>query len=300
MEKDFRSGFVAIIGKPNVGKSTLLNKILKQKVSIVSPKPQTTRNKITGIYNTDNCQIVFLDTPGIHKPKNTLDKFMEKSINSALEGIDVLVYMIDGLKDFQQEEIETIEKYSNTNIPVILVVNKIDESSFEKLYPKLAKLNCLNKVKEIIPISAKVGKNVDVLIDNILKFLPIGPCYYPQDEVSDKSEQFIAGEIIREKALWLLNEEIPHGIAVVINSFKEQLNLVKIDATIICEKEGHKKIVIGTNGEKLKKIAESARKDIERMLEQKVYLSIWVKVKENWRDNDFQVSNLGYNIKDVD
>ena len=300
MKENFKSGFVAIIGKPNVGKSTLLNKILKQKVSIVSPKPQTTRNKITGIYNTDDCQIVFLDTPGIHKPKNTLDKYMEKSIDSALEGIDVLVYMLDGLKDFQQEELDTIKNYSNSSIPVILVVNKIDESSFEKLYPKLAKLNDLNKVKEIIPLSAKVGKNVDVLIESILKLLPNGPCYYPQDEVSDKSLQFIAGEIIREKALWLLNEEIPHGIAVVINSFKEQLNITKIDATIICEKEGHKKIVIGANGEKLKQIAESARKEIERLVGQKVYLSIWVKVKENWRDNDFQVSNLGYNIKDVD
>lgn len=300
MKDNFKSGFVAIVGKPNVGKSTLLNKILKQKVSIVSPKPQTTRNKITGIYNTDDCQIVFLDTPGIHKPKNTLDKYMEKSINSALEGVDVLVYMLDGLKDFQSEEIETIKNYSDTQIPVILVVNKIDESSFEKLYPKLAKLNVLQKVKEIIPLSAKVGKNVDVLIESILKYIPFGPCYYPQDEVSDKSEQFIAGEIIREKALWLLNEEIPHGIAVVINSFKEQLNIAKIDATIICEKEGHKKIVIGANGEKLKQIAESARKDIEKMLNQKVYLSIWVKVKENWRDNDFQVSNLGYNIKDVE
>ena len=300
MKENFKSGFVAIIGKPNVGKSTLLNKILKQKVSIVSPKPQTTRNKITGIYNTDDCQIVFLDTPGIHKPKNTLDKYMEKSIDSALEGIDVLVYMLDGLKDFQQEEIETIKNYSNSSIPVILVVNKIDESSFEKLYPKLAKLNELSKVKEIIPLSAKVGKNVDVLIDSILKLLPVGPCYYPQDEVSDKSLQFIAGEIIREKALWLLNEEIPHGIAVIINSFKEQSNISKIDATIICEKEGHKKIVIGANGEKLKQIAESARKEIERLVGQKVYLSIWVKVKENWRDNDFQVSNLGYNIKDVD
>lgn len=300
MNKDFKSGFVAIVGKPNVGKSTLLNKILKQKISIVSPKPQTTRNKITGIYNTDDCQIVFLDTPGMHKPKNTLDKYMEKSISSALEGIDCLVYMLDGLKPFSDEEIKVIEDYSNSNLPVILVVNKIDESSFEKLYPKLAKLNALNNVKEIIPLSAKVGKNVDVLIENILKFLPVGPCFYPQDVASDKSEQFIASEIVREKALWLLNEEIPHGVAVVINSFKEQLNIVKIDFTLICEKEGHKRIIIGTNGEKLKHIAESARKDIERMLGKQVYLSIWVKVKENWRDNDFQVSNLGYNIKDVD
>ena len=300
MDKNFKSGFVAIVGKPNVGKSTLLNKILKQKISIVSPKPQTTRNKITGIYNTDDCQIVFLDTPGIHKAKNTLDKFMEKSISSALEGIDCLVYMLDGLKNFDDEEIKQIENYSKTNIPVILVVNKTDESSYEKLYPKLAKLNSLSLVKEIIPISAKVGNNVDVLLENILKFIPNGPCYYPQDISSDKTEQFIVGEIIREKALWLLNEEIPHGVAVLINSFKEQLNIVKIDATIICEKESHKSIIIGANGSKLKKIAENSRKDMEKLLGKQVYLSIWVKVKENWRDNDFQVSNLGYNIKNID
>lgn len=300
MDKNFKSGFVAIVGKPNVGKSTLLNKILKQKISIVSPKPQTTRNKITGIYNTDDCQIVFLDTPGIHKAKNTLDKYMEKSISSALEGIDCLVYMLDGLKNFDDEEIKQIENYSKTNIPVILVVNKTDESSYEKLYPKLAKLNSLSLVKEIIPISAKVGNNVDVLLENILKFIPNGPCYYPQDISSDKTEQFIVGEIIREKALWLLNEEIPHGVAVLINSFKEQLNIVKIDATIICEKESHKSIIIGANGSKLKKIAESSRKDMEKLLGKQVYLSIWVKVKENWRDNDFQVSNLGYNIKNID
>lgn len=300
MKENFKSGFVAIVGKPNVGKSTLLNKILKQKVSIVSPKPQTTRNKITGIYNTENCQIIFLDTPGMHKSKNNLDKYMEKSITNALEGIDCLIYMLDGLKPFEENELEKVKNYCKSGLPVILVVNKTDESSYEKLYPKLAKLNELTEVKEIIPISAKMGNNVDVLINCVLKYIPNGPCYYPQDVVSDKTEQFIAGEIIRERALWLLNEEIPHGVAVVINSFKEQLNIVKIDATLICEKEGHKKIIIGTNGSKLKQIAESARKEIEKMLNKKVYLSIWIKVKDRWRDNDFQVSNLGYNIKDID
>lgn len=300
MKENFKSGFVAIVGKPNVGKSTLLNKILKQKVSIVSPKPQTTRNKITGIYNTENCQIIFLDTPGMHKSKNNLDKYMEKSITNALEGIDCLIYILDGLKPFEENELEKVKNYCKSGLPVILVVNKTDESSYEKLYPKLAKLNELTEVKEIIPISAKMGNNVDVLINCVLKYIPNGPCYYPQDVVSDKTEQFIAGEIIRERALWLLNEEIPHGVAVVINSFKEQLNIVKIDATLICEKEGHKKIIIGTNGSKLKQIAESARKEIEKMLNKKVYLSIWIKVKDRWRDNDFQVSNLGYNIKDID
>lgn len=300
MKENFKSGFVAIVGKPNVGKSTLLNKILKQKVSIVSPKPQTTRNKITGIYNTENCQIIFLDTPGMHKSKNNLDKYMEKSITNALEGIDCLIYMLDGLKPFEENELEKVKNYCKSGLPVILVINKTDESSYEKLYPKLAKLNELTEVKEIIPISAKMGNNVDVLINCVLKYIPNGPCYYPQDVVSDKTEQFIAGEIIRERALWLLNEEIPHGVAVVINSFKEQLNIVKIDATLICEKEGHKKIIIGTNGSKLKQIAESARKEIEKMLNKKVYLSIWIKVKDRWRDNDFQVSNLGYNIKDID
>lgn len=290
----FKSGFVTILGRPNVGKSTLLNKLLKQKVSIVSPKPQTTRNKITGILNNNDYQVVFLDTPGIHKPKNQLDEYMERSIKTSTDGVDLILFLLDGTKPFKEEDIDLVRSYSKGKIPVILVINKTDDTTMEALYPKLAKLNSLKEVKEIIPLSAKTGKNTDVLLENILKYLPEGPLYYPQDVPTDKTEIFLAGEIIREKSLWLLNEEIPHGVAVVINSFTEHNDMAKLDATIICEKENHKRIIIGKDGSKLKEIAEKARREMEALFNKKIFLSIWVKVKERWRDSDFQVQDLGY------
>lgn len=293
----FKSGFVSILGRPNVGKSTLLNKFLRQKISIVSPKPQTTRNAITGILNGKDYQIIFLDTPGIHKPKNKLDNYMEKQIEQSSSGVDLLLYLLDATKPFFEQEIENIKSYANGGAPLIVVVNKIDDSNYEKLFPNLMKLNQLEKVKEIVPVSAKTGKNVDELLNVILKYINEGPCYYPQDIPTDKSEIFIAGEIVREKALWLLNEEIPHGIAVVINSFKNHENITKIDASIICEKDNHKKIIIGKDGAKLKEIAEKARIEMEKVFDQKIFLSLWVKVKEKWRDNEFDVGTLGYNIK---
>lgn len=293
-----KSGFVSIIGKANVGKSTLLNKLLKQKVSIVSPKPQTTRNKIIGILNGENYQVVFLDTPGMHPIKNNLDKFMSKQITQAMEGVDLILYVLDGLKPFLDDEIELISSYANSPTPVILVVNKIDESTMEQLYPKLAKLNILDKVKEIIPLSAKTGKNTDILIEKILENLPEGVCFYPQDEATDKTERFIAGEIIREKALWLLNDEIPHGIAVIIDEFRELDNITRIEATLVCEKESHKQIIIGKAGAMLKEISTKSRLEMEEQFGRKVYLSVWVKVKEKWRDSDSLIANLGYNEKD--
>ena len=296
---EFKSGFVSILGRPNVGKSTLLNKLLKQKVSIVSPKPQTTRNSITGILNDKDYQIIFLDTPGIHKPKNQLDNYMAKEIETSSNGVDLLLYLIDASKPYFDREIENIEAYSKSNIPLIVVVNKIDDANYEKLLPELQKLNKLEKVKDIVPVSAKTGKNTDELIACILKYMKEGPCYYPQDIPTDKSEIFIAGEIVREKALWLLNEEIPHGIAVVVNSFKAKDNLAKIDASIICEKENHKKIIIGKDGAMLKEIAEQARIEMEKIFGEKVFLSLWVKVKDKWRDNILDVGNLGYDIKKI-
>ena len=293
----FKSGFVSILGRPNVGKSTLLNKLLKQKVSIVSPKPQTTRNSITGILNGEDYQVIFLDTPGIHKPKNKLDNYMAKEIETSSSGVDLLLYFLDATKPFFNEELDNVKAYASSGIPLILVINKIDDSKYEKLLPKLQKLNSLEQVKEIIPISAKTGKNTDELLKLILSYMKEGPCYYPQDIPTDKSEIFIAGEIVREKALWLLNEEIPHGIAVVVNSFKTKDDLAKIDASIICEKENHKKIIIGKNGEKLKEIAEKSRVEMEKIFGEKVYLSLWVKVKDKWRDNPIDVGNLGYDIK---
>ena len=293
----FKSGFVSILGRPNVGKSTLLNKFLKQKISIVSPKPQTTRNAITGILNGKDYQVIFLDTPGIHKPKNKLDNYMEKQIEQSSSGVDLLLYLLDATKPFFEQEIENIKSYANSGIPLIVVVNKIDDSNYEKLFPNLTKLNSLDKVAEIVPVSAKTGKNVDELLNVILKYMKDGPCYYPQDIPTDKSEIFIAGEIVREKALWLLNEEIPHGIAVVVNSFKNHENITKIDASIICEKDNHKKIIIGKDGAKLKEIAEKSRVEMEKVFDEKIFLSLWVKVKEKWRDNEFDVGTLGYNIK---
>lgn len=299
MEKEFKSGFVTIIGKANVGKSTLLNSLIKQKVSITSPKPQTTRNKINGILTTEEYQLVFTDTPGIHKSKNALDKYMETSINASLDGIDVLIYMLDGTKPFLDEEINNIEVYSKGSTPVIVVVSKTDLTTFEKLYPKLDKLNKLNFVKAIIPISSFKRKNLDVLIDEILKYISVGQKFYEDDEVTDISTKFLVSEIIREKALLFIQEEIPHGIAVSVENFEESESLIKISATLFCEKPNHKAIIIGKNGEMLKKIGSSSRNEIEKICSKKVFLTLWVKVKENWRANDIQISNLGYNKKDI-
>ena len=292
----FRCGFVTIIGRPNVGKSTLLNKLVGQKVSIVSPKPQTTRNAIVGILNGKNYQIVFTDTPGIHKPKNRLDEYMAESISKSIEGVDLILYVLDGTKRFFSEDIDDIVSYSNGNTPVVVLVSKVDDTTFEKLYPELAKLNNLQKIKDIIPFSSFSGKNIDLLKETILKYMPESPAMYPQDVVTDSSQRFLCSEIIREKSLWLLQQEIPHGL----ENFKEEPNIVKISATIFCEKENHKKIIIGSAGQTLKKIGEESRIDIERILGKKVFLELWVKVKEHWRDSDILTNNLGYNKKELD
>lgn len=296
---DFRCGYVSILGRPNVGKSTLLNKLVGQKISIVSPKPQTTRNIVTGILNQKDLQVIFLDTPGIHKSKNSLDRYMEKSIQKSLEGIDLILYMLDGTKRFFQEDIDEIKAFCAGETPVVILVSKIDDTTFEKLYPELAKLNSIQNVQEIIPFSSFNGKNLDVIKETIKKFMPISPAMYPTDTVTDVSERFIASEIIREKALWLLQQEIPHGIAVEIEKFEQKDKITKISATIYCEKDNHKKIIIGNAGSTLKKIGEESRKDIERMLNQKVFLELWVKVKERWRDSDILSSNLGYDKRDI-
>lgn len=295
----FKSGFVAIVGKANVGKSTLLNCIVNQKISITSPKPQTTRNKINGILTTNDYQIVFTDTPGLHKSKNKLDSFMDESIKKATEGVDVVVFMIDALKPFD-DDIELIKNYTKSNVPVIVVVSKIDKTTFEKLYPKLDCLNKIENVKDIIPISSYRKKNIDVLINSILKFLPEGQKFYADDEVTDVSLKFLVSEIIREKALLFLQQEIPHGLAVVIDNFVEGENIIKVSATIFCEKSGHKQIIIGKNGEMLKKIGTKAREEIEKITQSKVFLELWVKIKENWRDKEILISNLGYNKKDLE
>lgn len=287
----FKSGFVAILGEPNVGKSTLINALLGEKVAIVSPKPQTTRNKIIGILNRPECQIILIDTPGMHPSKNKLDEFMQKSIDSARQGVDVNIIVLDGTKPFTEKRLKFVEQFDKAN--TILVINKIDQTSFEAMYPKLAALNALKNIKDIVPLSALKGRNIEVLINIIKAHLPEGVKYFDDDVFTDKSERFLVSEIIREKALWLLQDEIPHGIAVDIIDYKEG-DVYDISADIICEKQGHKSIIIGKNGEMLKLIGSHAREDIEKMVGHQVMLRLFVKVRGNWRNNNLYIKNLGY------
>lgn len=289
-----KSGFVTLLGKPNVGKSTLLNKMIGEKVSIVSPKPQTTRDKILGIYNDDEYQIIFIDTPGKHNIKNKLDAYMDKEIEVAKKDVDIVLLIIDGSKRILESDYEYINSFANSKQKVIVVVNKIDNTSFEKLYPQLVRFNDMNFVIDIIPISALTGKNVDELMKVIKQNLTSDIQYFEDDIYTDRSVRFMVGEYIREKTLKYLQEEIPHGIAVEVVTFNTEEKKTIIDADIICEKESHKPIILGNRGEMIKRIGTEARIDIEKFLGCKVYLSLFVKVRENWRNNSGQISNLGY------
>lgn len=293
-----KSGFVAILGEPNVGKSTLLNSILKEKVSIVSPKPQTTRNKILGIYNDEESQIVFIDTPGIHNSKNKLDDYMSKAITTAKSDVDVILYVIDGSKKITEKTLDNLNKYTN-NANVILVVNKIDDTTYVKLYPELTKCNTLQNIKDIVPVSALKSKNLEELIKVIKSYLHEDIKYFDDDVYTDKSIKFLVGEIIREKTLWLLQDELPHGIAIEIARFDESNQIVEIDADIILEKASHKSIVIGKNGAMLKSIGTKSRLDIEKLLDRKVMLKLFVKVREDWRNSASTVKSLGYSQEDL-
>ena len=293
-----KSGFVAILGEPNVGKSTLLNSILKEKVSIVSPKPQTTRNKILGIYNDEESQIVFIDTPGIHKSKNKLDDYMSKAITTAKSDVDVILYVIDGSKKITEKTLDNLNKYTN-NANVILGVNKIDDTTYVKLYPELTKCNTLQNIKDIVPVSALKSKNLEELIKVIKSYLHEDIKYFDDDVYTDKSIKFLVGEIIREKTLWLLQDELPHGIAIEIARFDESNQIVEIDADIILEKASHKSIVIGKNGAMLKNIGTKSRLDIEKLLDRKVMLKLFVKVREDWRNSASTVKSLGYSQEDL-
>jgi len=294
-----KSGFVVILGQPNVGKSTLLNSILKEKVSIVSPKPQTTRNKILGIYNDEESQIVFIDTPGIHTSYNKLDEYMNKAITTAKKDVDVIVYVIDGTKKISQNTLDTLNKYTKDENNVILVVNKVDDTTYEKLYPELNKLNALEGIKDIVPLSALKHKNVEELIKVIKTYLTDNIKYYNEDIYTDQSLKFLVAEIIREKSLWLLQDELPHGIAVEIVRFQEGEKLCEIDADIILEKSSHKQIVIGKNGDMLKNIGTKSRLDIEKLIGQKVMLKLFVKIREDWRHKDSVLKSIGYNHNDL-
>ena len=290
---EFRSGFVAVVGKPNVGKSTLINAIIGKKVSIVSPKAQTTRNKIMGVWNTESSQVVFMDTPGIHATKNNLDKFMQNAINSATQDVDLLLYVMDGSKDFAEDDLKTLKKYCNQNYPVFVVVNKVDLGTFESIYPRLAKLNDIKGVEEVFGVSAKNAKNLEDLKSAILGKLTDTIKYFPDDEITDKSLEFQIAETIREKMLWLLNDEVPHGVGVVVEKLEVTEKTAKISAIIYCEREAHKNIIVGAKGAGIKEIGTKSRLAIEKMMDKAVYLDLFVKVKENWR-NRVNLDEFGY------
>lgn len=292
-----KSGFVAITGRPNAGKSTLMNKIIGEKVAIVSNKPQTTRTKIMGVYTEEDCQIVFIDTPGIHKPHNKLGEKMEKYIYTATQDIDVLLYVVDCNlyeNEYEKERL-ALAGLKKSDVPVILVVNKVDTVEKNSLLPTIQKLSELYDFAGIVPLSARMGDNVDALINEIRGHLTEGPQFFPGNLITDQPERQIAAEYIREKTLRLLNQEIPHGIAVEIEKMKKKENgTYEILAAIYCERQSHKAIIIGKKGEKLKDIGSRARQDIERFLGAKVYLELWVKVKEDWRNKEAFMNTIGF------
>lgn len=290
---EFKFGYVVLIGKPNVGKSTLLNTILGKKVSIVTEKPQTTRNKIIGIKNTSNAQIVFVDTPGIHKPRHKLGEFMLKQCYDAIELVDIIVLMVEP-EPPKEAELSVIEKLRKINKPVILSINKIDTVMKQQLLPLIDLYKDIFPFKEIIPISALKNDGVDRLLDRIIFYLPRGQKLYPEDMLTDMTERFIVAEFLREKIMKYTEDEIPYSVAVDIEKWEESENLLKIGANIYVEREGQKIIIIGKKGEKLKKIATEARLDIERLLGVKIFLEVWVKVRKKWRQKDILLKSLGY------
>ena len=301
MEADKKSGFVTLIGRPNVGKSTLMNRLIGQKIAITSNKPQTTRNKIQTVYTCEQGQIVFLDTPGIHKAKNKLGDYMVNVAQHTLSEVDVILWLVEPSTFIGAGERHIIEQLKKTKTPVILVINKTDTVKREEILTFIDAYRKELEFAEIVPVSALKGDNTQDLIDSIFKYLPYGPMFYDEDTVTDQPQRQIVSELIREQALRCLDEEIPHGIAVSIDQMKWRADdsIVDIDATIVCERDSHKGIIIGKDGSMLKKIGSRARKEIEDLLETQVNLKLWVKVKKDWRDSDFLLKNFGYNAKDI-
>ncbi len=294
-----KSGFAAIIGRPNVGKSTLMNELIGQKIAITSHKPQTTRNKIQTVYTSEKGQIVFLDTPGIHKAKNRLGEYMVKSVNMAVRDVDVILWLVEASEKIGPTDKRIAEKLQGINIPIILVINKIDTVGRDELLGIIGSLKDLCDFAEVVPVSALKGDNTETLIEQIFKYLPYGQPYYDEDTVTDQPVKQITAELIREKALKCLDEEIPHGVAVTVDRMKFDKDIVHIDATIICEKDSHKGIIIGKQGQMLKKIGSAARYEIERLVESRVNLKLWVKVKKDWRDSDILLKNFGYDSREL-
>lgn len=300
-----KSGFVTLIGRPNVGKSTLMNRIIGQKIAITSNKPQTTRNKIKTVFTDERGQIVFVDTPGIHKAKNKLGEYMVGAAVKTLTEVDVICWLVEPTTFIGAGEQEIIAKLKQVTAPVILVINKVDTIKKEEILPVIERYRQEVDFVEIVPVSARNGNNVDDLIDTIFKYLTYGPMFYDEDTITDQPMRQIVAELIREKSLHALNEEIPHGIAVVIDSMKERRSqsgkmITDIQATIICERDSHKGIIIGKGGEMLKKIGANARYEIEKQLDTRVNLQLWVKVKKEWRDSDILIKNFGYDKKKDD
>ncbi len=292
-----KSGFVAIIGRPNAGKSTLLNAFTGEKIAVISDKPQTTRNNILGIVNDKDAQVVFMDTPGIHRPKNKLGEFMVKEAQNSVKGVDAVILVVS-VDDNPSVNDDIIDNIKNSDVPVLLVVNKTDSTEKENILPLIASYSEKMTFDEIIPISALKGDGVDIVYKEILKRLQEGPMYFPDDMVTDQPEKQIVAEIVREKALWCLDKEVPHGIAVEITEFKERPDgSVYVGVTINCEKKSHKGIIIGKNGSMLKRIGQKARIDCEKFLGTKVFLELWVKIKEDWRNSDFLIKNFGFDNK---
>ena len=295
----FKSGFVSIVGRPNVGKSTLMNNVVGEKIAIMSDKPQTTRNTIQAVYTDEECQIVFLDTPGIHKPKNKLGEFMVKSATDAFKNVDLVLFVVDDSKKIGPGDRKIIEDLRGIKTPVILVLNKIDKLEDSELFELMQLYSNEDLFKEIVPISALKGRNVNELLKVIGNYLQEGPKYFPDYMITDQPERVLVSELIREKVLHYLNDEVPHGVAVEVERMKsrQDKDIVDISAVIYCERDSHKGIIIGKNGRKLKGIGKSAREDMELLLGSKINLQLWVKVKENWRNLQNYITDFGYNDK---
>ena len=295
----FKSGFVSIDGRPNVGKSTLMNNVVGEKIAIMSDKPQTTRNTIQAVYTDEECQIVFLDTPGIHKPKNKLGEFMVKSATDAFKNVDLVLFVVDDSKKIGPGDRKIIEDLRGIKTPVILVLNKIDKLEESELFELMQLYSNEDLFKAIVPISALKGRNVNELLKVIGNYLQEGPKYFPDYMITDQPERVLVSELIREKVLHYLNDEVPHGVAVEVERMKsrQDKDIVDISAVIYCERDSHKGIIIGKNGRKLKGIGKSAREDMELLLGSKINLQLWVKVKENWRNLQNYITDFGYNDK---